>query len=233
MSPTTDPATAGSSQGWLVKPVSEEQLIGSVSAAVEGRRRDASVLIVEDDEDLAGVLRTLLAGHGLRVEHVSTVDDAVRRGRQLRPQVIVLDLELPDGDGTDVLAQLRSGDLDNTAVVVYTAADVMSDRVQAIDEATVFLTKAKVRPEELEDRVLRLMDAVTGKTETGPETRTTGPSGLQGAAGTAAESGPDVGPGVEPRPGVGPEGAGEPATGNPLGGSSESAPSVTAGRGGR
>jgi DNA-binding response OmpR family regulator len=145
---------------------------------------------------------------------VTTVAEAVRRARQLRPQVIVLDLELPDGQGTDVLAALRAGGLEHTAVVVYSAADVLNDRVQAIDEVTVFLTKAKVRPEELEDRVLRLMDAVTGKTETGPETGLTGPTGLQGAPEAPAQSGPEA-----------------PATGNRLGGNSESAPSVTAGHG--
>jgi CheY-like chemotaxis protein len=163
LSPTADPTTASTSEDWLVKPVSEEQLIMSVAAAVEGRRRDATVLIVEDDEDLAGVLSTLLSSHGLRVEHVSTVAAAVTRGRELQPQVIVLDLELPDGEGTEVLEELRSGPLQHTAVVVYTAADVLGDRVRALDEDTVFLTKARVRPEELEDRVLRLMDAVTGK----------------------------------------------------------------------
>jgi CheY-like chemotaxis protein len=162
--PASDPSVAAAAESWLVKPVSEEQLLGAVTAAVEGRRQVATVLIVEDDEDLARVLTALLASHGLNVVHVSTVADAVEQGRVLRPQVVVLDLDLPDGIGTEAIAQLRRDDeLGDAAVVVYTATDMFGDPPDGAGAGdTVFLTKARVAPWELEDRVLKLMDAVTG-----------------------------------------------------------------------
>ena len=166
LSPATDPSAAASADSWLTKPVSEEHLVLAVAAALDDRRRDATVLVVEDDENLARVLTALLASHGLNVVHVSTVAEAIDLGRQLRPQVIVLDLDLPDGAGTEVIEELRRGDdLGDAAVVVYTATDVVGDPLAGTGTGdTVFLTKARVAPWELEDRVLRLMDAVMGNT---------------------------------------------------------------------
>jgi CheY-like chemotaxis protein len=163
--PSGDPAVSDSTSDWLMKPVSEPRLITAVASAIEGRQREARVLIIEDDQDLAQVLRALLVSHGLNVVHVSTVADGVRRARELRPQVVVLDLGLPDGDGSDVVAQLRDdAEMSDTAVVVYSAADVLIDPVEGFGRCqAVFLTKAKVTPEELEDRVLKLMDTVTGR----------------------------------------------------------------------
>ena len=165
VTPAADPSVAAAADNWLVKPITEEQLMLAVTSVLDGRRRDATVLIVEDDEDLARVLTALLASHGLNVVHVSTVAEAVIRGREIRPQVIVVDLDLPDGDGTDAIEQLRAGsDLGDAAVVVYTAADMTAERLTAAEsDHTVFLTKARVAPWELEDRVLRLMDEVITK----------------------------------------------------------------------
>jgi DNA-binding NarL/FixJ family response regulator len=79
--------------------------------------------------------------------------------------VVVLDLDLPDGVGTEAVAELRRGnELDEAAVVVYTATDMFGEpRSESGAGETVFLTKARVAPWELEDRVLKLMDAVMGK----------------------------------------------------------------------
>ena len=163
MAPAVDPTAASTATEWLVKPVSEERLIAAVQTAVEGRQRDAMVLLVEDDEHLAGLLVTLLARHGLGVVHVATVADALARGREIDPHVVVLDLELPDGDGTEVVARLRAeGRLQDASVVVYTATDA-APSTELQGDQTVFLTKARVSPEELESRVLRLVDAVTAK----------------------------------------------------------------------
>jgi CheY-like chemotaxis protein/two-component sensor histidine kinase len=173
--PSGDPAVIDSTEDWLTKPVTEPRLITAVAAAVEGRRRESTVLVVEDDQGLADIIKALLMSHGLNVVHVATVADATRRARELRPQVVVLDLNLPDGDGSDVMAELR-GDphLENTAVVVYTAADVLVEPVEGLGGAqAVFLTKARVTPEELEDRVLTLMDTVTGRSLGGDLERAT------------------------------------------------------------
>jgi CheY-like chemotaxis protein len=164
--PSGDPAVLDCTEDWLTKPVTEPLLIAAVAKAIEERGREATVLVVEDDQDLADILKTLLVSHGLNVVHVASVADALRRAQELRPQVVVLDLGLPDGDGSQVLVQLRDhAYMGDTAVVVYSAADVLLDRAEGLGRCeAVFLTKARVTPAEVEDRVLTLMDAVTGRT---------------------------------------------------------------------
>ena len=164
LEPDGDPAVLDSAEAWLTKPVTEPGLITAVAAAIDGRGRDATVLIVEDDLDLAHVLKALLVSHGLNVVHVSTVASGVQRARELKPQVVVLDLGLPDGDGSDVVDQLRDDpQLQATAVVVYSAADVLVDPAERFGRfPAVFMTKSRVTPEELEDRVLELIDTAIG-----------------------------------------------------------------------
>ena len=148
-------------------PLDVRDLGDAVAAAVQARKAAANVLLVEDDGDLAGLLSTLLGSHGLDVVQVTGVADAVARGRQLDPRVVVLDLELPDGDGTEVIAALRrEGRLADSAVVVYTSADSFIDRPHPDDLGeVVFLTKTRVTPEQLEDTVLRLLEGRSSMSE--------------------------------------------------------------------
>ncbi|MDN4175489.1 response regulator [Nocardioides sp. SOB77] len=164
LGPEAAPELGAQTDGWLVKPVTEEQLVQAVEVALTGRMQESAVLLVEDDEDLAEVITTLLRGHGLRVDHAATAAAAIEAGRSLRPQVLVLDLHLPDEDGSAVVAAFRADPaLSGTPLVVYSAADVEVARRADLELGpTVFLTKGRSGPEALEERVLGLLDAVTG-----------------------------------------------------------------------
>ena len=143
----------------------------------DGDESAAVVLVVEDDADLATVLGSVLSGAGLRVERVATVSDALAWVERRRPDVIVLDLDLPDGSGLDVVAALEAADLEatdpdeqraRTSVLVHTGTDVDTElhlRLGAIG-ATV-LSKGSTRTDELETRVLGLVDAMAGPTTGG------------------------------------------------------------------
>ena len=163
LGPEADPEVAGDTQGWLIKPVSEERLVRTVALAVSGRERAATVLLVEDDEDLASVVATLLVAEGLEVVHASTAADAVQRGREQRPDVIVLDLQLRDGDGSTVVEEFRRhAPMSHIPLIVYSGAEVDNGRQHSLELGeTVFLTKGIASPEELKDRVLGLVNVVT------------------------------------------------------------------------
>ncbi len=150
----------------------------------EGADDAPLVLVVEDDSDLATVLSTLLSGDGLRVERVSNVAAARAWLAARRPDVLVLDLDLPDGSGLDVVADLEasappSDEESRTSVVVYTGTDVdpeLGDRLAAV--GATLLSKGSIHPEEFEARVLRLVDSLAAPpTRTAPRsaTRTGGP----------------------------------------------------------
>ena len=86
------------------------------------------VLIVEDDVGIATQLVRGLVRGGYRVEHVTTGQEALARGL---PDVVLLDLELPDGDGVNVCRKLRQRT--DIAIIVITAYGEESDRVNALD----------------------------------------------------------------------------------------------------
>ena len=163
LGPEADESVARAAAAWLTKPVSEQRLIEALSVALSGRRPSGAVLLVEDDQDLARVMTMLLTDVGLDVVHASAVTEAVVRGTELRPDVIILDVRLPDGDGGDVVAEFRRrGTLAHAPVVVYSAAHVdEAGRDDLRLGTTVFLTKGRTGPDEVRDHVLDLVRATT------------------------------------------------------------------------
>ena len=87
-----------------------------------------SVLVVEDDLGIATQLVRGLTRGGYRVDHVTTGGEALAR---TIPDVVLLDLELPDGDGVNVCRKLR--ERSGVAIIVVTAYGEESDRVNALD----------------------------------------------------------------------------------------------------
>jgi PAS domain S-box-containing protein len=168
LGPESDQYLARTADDWLIKPVSEERLVQAVSMAVVGRPESETVLLVEDDEALAEVVATLLADEGLSVVRATSATEAIQRGQELHPGVIVLDLRLPDGNGSDVVAAFRErGSLAHTPLVVYSVVDVDDERRHDLHlGTTVFLTKERTTPEQLRDEVIALVEAVTGHRRT-------------------------------------------------------------------
>jgi DNA-binding response OmpR family regulator len=74
----------------------------------EGRGRGASVLLVEDEDQLRRVMKDLLQRDGYRVAEARDGIQALDEVDRFAPDVIILDLNLPGIDGYSVLAQLRS-----------------------------------------------------------------------------------------------------------------------------
>ncbi|MBJ7358946.1 response regulator, partial [Nocardioides sp.] len=170
LGPEADEDVARNTEGWLLKPVSEERLVRTVANAVSRTEPGASVLVVEDDADLADVLETMLRADGLDVVQAATASEAVTRGQEALPDVIVLDMRLPDGSGADVVKEFqRRGTLAHTSLVVYSAADVDAvERHELELGPTVFLNKGRVTPEQLRNRVLGLVSALASEGHMSP-----------------------------------------------------------------
>ncbi|MFP5452392.1 MAG: response regulator transcription factor [Thermoleophilia bacterium] len=99
------------------------------------------ILVVEDEARIASFLLRGLRAEGYAVEHVGTGADALRRGRDEAFDLIILDLGLPDIDGTDVLRALRADGL-GLPILVLTARGEVSARVEGLDlGADDYLTK--------------------------------------------------------------------------------------------
>ncbi|MCW2976111.1 MAG: response regulator transcription factor [Actinomycetia bacterium] len=90
------------------------------------------VLIVEDDADLRGVLGRGLREEGFEVETVSTGHEALERVDHVGPDVIVIDIGLPDTDGRDLCQAMRARGV-QTPVLFLTARDALVDRIAGFD----------------------------------------------------------------------------------------------------
>ncbi|MBI4495236.1 MAG: response regulator [Chloroflexi bacterium] len=75
-----------------------------------GRRRQLRALIVEDDEAVAGVMADALASGGFQVVVASNGAEAVRLAQAAPPDVVLLDLGLPELSGHSVLHELREAE---------------------------------------------------------------------------------------------------------------------------
>jgi two-component system, OmpR family, alkaline phosphatase synthesis response regulator PhoP len=87
------------------------------------------ILLIEDNEKLAFGLRSNLEYEGHEVIVATTAHEGLTRARELPPDLIILDLMLPDTDGYRVLRQLRDAG-DTTPVLVLTALGEEADKVR-------------------------------------------------------------------------------------------------------
>lgn len=101
----------------------------------------AHLLVVEDDADIGFELREALTGHGFTVDWATTAADAEQLLQHRLPDLILLDLGLPDRDGVALCRSLRAT-LANTVIVVLTARTDEFEVVVALDGgADDYLTK--------------------------------------------------------------------------------------------
>ncbi len=90
------------------------------------------MLVVDDDVNLAAMLRRGLTEDGYRVDVVGDGTEAIWRASETAYDVVVLDVMLPGADGFSVCRQLRAADV-WTPVLMLTARTTMADRVTGLD----------------------------------------------------------------------------------------------------
>jgi two-component system, OmpR family, KDP operon response regulator KdpE len=106
------------------------------------------VLIVEDEPDIRGILRTLLKTAGYRVIETETAARAVVEARSHKPDLLLVDLGLPDADGIKVIRAVR--EWSPVPVVVLSARTMESQKIEALDAgADDYVTKPFSAPELL------------------------------------------------------------------------------------
>lgn len=93
--------------------------------------RIPKVLVVDDEPNIRELVQVALKFHGCAVATASTGRDALRRAENDRPDLIVLDVMLPDIDGFEVCRRLRAGG-DEVPVIFLTAKDTTSDTVTGL-----------------------------------------------------------------------------------------------------
>ena len=100
----------------------------------------ARVLVVDDEAAILRAVETNLGRHDFRVDTASSGQDALDAYARLHPDIVLLDLGLPDMDGLDVIRSIRKRA--GTPIVVLSAREAERDKVAALDiGADDYLTK--------------------------------------------------------------------------------------------
>src|ERR1700753_4193248 len=165
LSSTLRPQLTGDAQGWVQKPFNENLLFAELGRVLHQGEGPAYVLLVEDDEDLASVLAASFHDAAVRVEHAPTRQQAIRQCINQRPDLLILDLTLPDGDGFSLVEWLRQQPgLRTMPLVVYSGREISEGEMAKLRLGpTEFLTKAKVQPHEVEELVLSMVSRIRGR----------------------------------------------------------------------
>jgi len=109
------------------------------------------VLVVDDEPQIRRALRTSLDAHGYEVLAAGTGEEAVLAAAEKSPDVVFLDLGLPDVDGVEVISRIRS--FSEVPIIVVSVRELQADKVAALDAgADDYVTK----PFGMEELLARL-----------------------------------------------------------------------------
>src|SRR5262252_10340351 len=98
------------------------------------------VLVIEDEPQIRRFLRATLSAHGYRLVEAATAQEGLMHAATRQPEIVILDLGLPDLDGLELTRQLREWSA--MPIIVLSARGQESDKVAALDAgADDYLTK--------------------------------------------------------------------------------------------
>lgn len=127
---------------WLPKPLEAGRVVEAVRACLHGREAPADVLHVEDDPDLRVLVATLLDRERIRLHGAGSLAEARGELAQRHHDLVILDLMLPDGDGSELLAELAAASPPSLAII-FSALD--TDTGTAADSSVVLRRLVKSR----------------------------------------------------------------------------------------
>jgi two-component system KDP operon response regulator KdpE len=124
--------------------------------------KGARILIIDDEPQIRRLLKVSLTAHGYEIAESSTGQDGINRAVIFKPDLIVLDLGLPDIDGKTVVSVIR--EWSKVPIIILTARDQESEKIEALDVgADDYVTKPFSMGELLARLRVALRHAVTGE----------------------------------------------------------------------
>ncbi len=114
-----------------------------------------SILVIEDDKPIRNLITTTLKLQNYTVHEADTALDAIAKAVTIMPDIIILDLGLPDIDGTEIIKKVR--EWSNLPIIVVSARGEDKDKIEALDiGADDYLTK----PFSVEELLARIRVAL-------------------------------------------------------------------------
>jgi DNA-binding response OmpR family regulator len=148
------------------------------------------ILVIEDDDDARMMYGIMLRSWGYEITEATTGREGVRAARHHVPDLILLDIMMPDMDGYEVCKQLRTDSKFHKVPILFlTALDAMDERIKGYTMGgDDFITKGQVDYKELGVRIraaLDRSDRLTEAPENGPQGLVLGLFSLRGGVGVS------------------------------------------------
>ncbi|MBE2258607.1 MAG: EAL domain-containing protein [Rhodobacteraceae bacterium] len=126
------------------------------SPQIQEPRASSSILIVDDDERVRAVYRQLLSAEGRDIEECGSGVEALRRLDRRDVDVVILDINLPDIDGLEVMEWMVHKHVP-TAVVVFSGDESIDSAIRALRHGAFEFIRKHGNPQELVDTVERVL----------------------------------------------------------------------------
>jgi CheY-like chemotaxis protein len=138
---------------YLRKPTTPEEVRAALASALAGPAR-TKVLLIEDGEAFRYVIRQFLPNHLYEVVDAATGNEGLQLARRTSPDVVLLDLNLPDVNGFDLLAQLAADrSTQDLPIVVVTSSTLDKHDGMRLQKARHIVSKADLSTELLTTRI--------------------------------------------------------------------------------
>lgn len=119
----------------------------------------ASVLIVEDDEDIRDIMKTYLSIEGFNIFEAGSLTEMRAVMNRITPDILLLDIMLPDGESTDELPFIRSKNRD-TGIIVISARGTDRDKIFGFNSGADDYISKPFNPREVVARVRALLKRI-------------------------------------------------------------------------
>jgi two-component system cell cycle response regulator DivK len=123
--------------------------------------RPHTILIIEDNEQNLYLLRFLLEKNGFLVAAATTGQRGLALARELRPDLVLLDVQLPEMDGYAVAAELRKLESEaRTPIIAVTSHAMVGDREKALAAGATDYIEKPINPDTFVGQIRRHLPAV-------------------------------------------------------------------------
>jgi signal transduction histidine kinase len=148
---------------WLIKPVDPNELRTRVAQLIAGSSNCPRVLLAEHDSELAEALAIALRQHGVEVLHARTGQQAIDLCALAVPDLLILDIDIPEADAFNVIDALRGQKgTSDLPLIVYAGREIDQERRARLELGpTEFLTQQYADVSAVEVAVLNLLRLVT------------------------------------------------------------------------
>ncbi|HET9847905.1 MAG TPA: response regulator [Candidatus Dormibacteraeota bacterium] len=147
----------------LTKPIDRQQLVqlmvrfDLMADSKRARKMPANVLVIDDDSQAVSLVKAILKPFNVRVTAVDNGRSGIEHALRNKPDLVILDLLMPDIDGFEVVTSLRRDkDMSRVPILIHTAKPLSADDRQRLDgKVESIVEKAEFQPERFLELLLK------------------------------------------------------------------------------